>query len=399
MKVTALFLGGLCLTVSAAHALTLHVAPNGKDTWSGRQPQPNRSGTDGPLATLSGARDAIRRLKQQGGLPVGGVTVELQGGTYEMAQTVALGAEDSGTEAAPIVYRAQPGQEVRLTGAKAITGFSPTTDPAVLKHLPPEAHGKVVQADLKAQGITDYGKLTRRGFGNPMHESHLELFFRDQPMTLARWPNGDTYARIAALPAGQEGQSFVYEGDRPSRWVDEPDPWVFGYWYHDWADEYIPIEKIDPATKTITLPLPKPKFGFRNKQRWYALNLLSELDEPGEWYLDRATGILYFWPPAPVEQGRVTVSLLSTLLSLKDVAHVSLRGLILEGTRGTAVTISGGNDNALIACTLRNIGNRGVTIGGGARHGVVGCDIYRTSDGGISLSGGDRKTLTPAGHY
>ena len=400
MQTTALLLlGSIYLMAGAAHALTLHVAPGGKDTWSGQQPRQNEFGTDGPLATLAGARDAIRRFKQAGGLRTGGVTVELQGGTYEMAQSLALEAQDSGTADAPIVYRAAAGQEVRLTGARAITGFTPTTDAAVLKRLPPEAHGKVLQTDLKAQGITDYGKLTRRGFGNPVHEAHLELFFQDKPMTLARWPNGDGYARIAALPGGQEGQSFVYEGDRPARWVDEPEPWVFGYWYHDWADEYIPVEKIDPLGKTLTLKQPKPKYGFRNKQRFYALNLLSELDEPGEWYLDRATGILYFWPPAPLDQARVTVSILPSLLTLKDVSHVDLRGLILESTRGTAVTMTGGSANTIIGCTLRNIGNRGVVISDGIGHRVIGCDIYRTSDGGISLSGGDRATLTPAMHY
>ena len=61
--------------------MVLTVAPNGNDAWSGTRATPNRARTDGPLATLEGARDAIRKLKQAGGLPAGGVTVEVRGGT------------------------------------------------------------------------------------------------------------------------------------------------------------------------------------------------------------------------------------------------------------------------------------------------------------------------------
>jgi hypothetical protein len=40
-----------------------------------------------------------------------------------------------------------------------------------------------------ALGITDFGELQRRGFACPILPSALELFFRDEPMQLARWPN------------------------------------------------------------------------------------------------------------------------------------------------------------------------------------------------------------------
>ncbi len=45
-----------------------YVAVDGRDTWSGRLERPNRDGTDGPLASLAGARDAVQRLKAQGAL-------------------------------------------------------------------------------------------------------------------------------------------------------------------------------------------------------------------------------------------------------------------------------------------------------------------------------------------
>jgi hypothetical protein len=130
------------------------------------------------------------------------------------------------------------------------------------------------------------------------------------------------------------------------------------------------------------------------------MNILEELDKPGEWYLDRKTGILYFWPPAPLDGVETFVSILQKpVISLKNASYITVRGLTIEFICGTAIEVAGGNDNAIVDCCLRNIGNLGVTINGGARNGVRGCDIYQTGDGGISLAGGDRKTLTPAENY
>ncbi|MBM4048993.1 MAG: hypothetical protein FJ279_28165, partial [Planctomycetes bacterium] len=63
--------------------LVLSVAPNGNDSWSGTLAKPNVAKTDGPFVTLERARDEIRKMKQAGPLPAGGVTVELRGGVYE----------------------------------------------------------------------------------------------------------------------------------------------------------------------------------------------------------------------------------------------------------------------------------------------------------------------------
>ncbi|HIE51768.1 MAG TPA: right-handed parallel beta-helix repeat-containing protein [Armatimonadetes bacterium] len=390
----------LCMAVGdrATAARTFYLSTQGNDAWSGTLPTPNADGTDGPFATLERARDEIREMKKAGGLSEGGVIVELRGGVYWRAQTFELTAEDAGTKEAPIVYRARAGETVRLVGGKAIGGFKPVLDPAVLSRLEPTARGRVLQTDLQAQGITDFGELKRRGFGQPLHEAALELFFQDRPMTLARWPN-EGFVRIAATPAGKDGGQFAYEGDRPKRWTAEEDIWVHGYWFHDWADSYEKVEKIDLEQHIISTRPPHGVYGYKKGQRFYALNLLSELDQPGEWYLDRKTGLLYFWPPAPLEEGEAVVSLLPTLISLQDTAYITIQGLTLEVTRGTAVRITGGTHNLILGCTLRNLGNKAVIVSGGTANGVVGCDIYQTGDGGISLGGGDRQTLIPAGNY
>src|SRR5438874_1294789 len=126
------------------------VALNGRDSWSGKLAEPNRQRTDGPFATLERARDEVRKTKVNGGLPPGGITVEVRGGVYERERPFELTAEDSGSVEAPIVYRAAPGEQVHLDGGKVVTGFRPVTDASVLSRLEEGARGKVLQADLRA---------------------------------------------------------------------------------------------------------------------------------------------------------------------------------------------------------------------------------------------------------
>ncbi|MDH7569279.1 MAG: right-handed parallel beta-helix repeat-containing protein, partial [Armatimonadota bacterium] len=115
-------------------------------------------------------------------------------------------------------------------------------------------------------------------------------------------------------------------------------------------------------------------------------------------YLDRETGVLYFWPPAPLEKGEAVVSVLPSLVQLNGCSHVVLRGFRMEACRGTAVGVEGGTGCRIEACTFRNLGGGAVRVSGGTRHLVAGCDIYDVGEYGVSLNGGDRPSLTPAGH-
>lgn len=415
MLIRLIFVVTLLLARPVFSATDYFVAPNGSDANAGTKAK--------PFATLERARDAVCARKTSQSAFREKITVWLRGGDYFRTNSFELTAADSGTPESPIVWRAYKNERVRLLGGRTLTGFAPVSDATVLARLDEKARGQVVQLDLRALGITDFGEMKSRGFGRPAVAAHCELFFDHRPMTLARWPNAGEFAKIAGYPAasdhvdehgGNVGQlpgGFLYAGDRPQRWQDLSDLWVHGYWSYDWANSYEKVASLDVGQRLVKTGAPHGLYGFRKDQRFYFLNVLEELDQPGEWFLDRKTGVLYFWRPMtenfrhffsskPIIPKETIISLLDQpLLKLTAVSHVTFRGLILEATRGNAVEIRGGVSNRIAGCLLRNVGNSGVVIEGGTGHAVVSCDVLDTGDGGVSLTGGDRQTLTPGGHF
>ncbi|MBI3922306.1 MAG: right-handed parallel beta-helix repeat-containing protein [Armatimonadetes bacterium] len=389
--------------------MNLYVSNTGKDVWSGRLAAPNRAKTDGPFAHVERARDEIRKLKAGGPLKEP-VTISVRGGFYSFSRSFLLEAQDSGTPEAPIVYRAYRREQVRLLGGATVPpeAFKPLTDDNALARLDPAVRSRVLQADLRALGIFNFGSIPVKYNGAPPVP---ELFFNDQPMTLARWPNEgwSTIAKIidtGAIPRTGESSDrpgiFEYSGDRPARWNVEAGVWLLGYWCFDWYAEAIQVKSIDREKRQITLAAPSVygvKQGNPSPRRWCARNVFEELDQPGEYYLDRAARLLYFLPPGDSKGARIVLSTLNApVVSLHQTANLTLRGFVVEASLGNGIDIKGGSGNSLLACEIRNTRELGVNIEGGAGHRVEACDLHDTGTGGLVLSGGDRKSLTPGGH-
>lgn len=377
--------------------LKLYVSTVGNDNWSGKLSQPNRNKTDGPFATIEGTRDAIRILKKQKKLPKGDIIVEIRAGVYELPGTFELEAEDGGADAhSRIIYVGQKGKEVRLSGGKNLTKWDLVTDEAVLNKFSSDVRGKIYQSDLAAIGINDFGSPGGGG---------IELFFNNEPMWLSRYPNKG-FVKITGLlnedpvdirgTKGDKVGKFNYEDQRINEWKNEKDAWVSGYWFWDWSEQSHKVSKIDTEKKIMEVAPPYHGYGYRLGQWFYGFNLLSEIDEPGEYYVDREKGILYFYPPSEVKKGHAFVSVNKNIISMNKVSFLTIQGVILEGCRETVVKMEDCNQALLVGCTVRNAGDEGVVINGGTRNGVVGCDIYGVGSGGIKIDAGDRSTLTPA---
>jgi hypothetical protein len=384
--------------------LTLHVGPRGSDTGDGSEKQ--------PFASLERARDEIRARRQSGALPGGGVEVRVHGGEYQVSQTFSLSASDSGTETAPVIFRAVAGEKPIFRGGTRLTGWRRLSEADGYPQIPVESRSRVWVMELRAGGITNLLPLKLGGFasgnGFKTHPAH-ELFFNGQAMSLARGPN-EGFLRISqvAVKDGTKGYDregsrtgkFFYEGDRPSRWVNEPDLLLYGYWFWDWADSHERVVAIDPAAHLITLGQPWHTYGFSVGAPFFALNALSELDIPGEWYLDRRAGRVLFYPPSDPRQAVIDLSRFSApMVNLQNVAWVCFTGLTWELGSADAIHVHGGAHCLFAGCVVRHFAGNGMEIQGGQQHGLRSCDIYSMGRGGTAISGGNRKTLQPGGHF
>ncbi|WP_330436284.1 right-handed parallel beta-helix repeat-containing protein [Streptomyces sp. NBC_00825] len=393
------------------------VATDGKDS--------NRGTQAAPFATPEKARDAIRAWRQGApGRATAPVTVFLRGGTYRRTRSFTLEAQDSGAPGRPVTYAAYNGEQVRLVGGVDLpaTGFGAVSDEAIRNRLPAGSRDIVREFDLKALGITDYGQIVQTGYGLPRTVTPPELFFNSKAMTLARYPSTGFLAVGQVIDPGgnprsvlgdpdkmaaefAKGATFKYTDPRPSTWTDTSDVWMQGYWFYEWADGNLQIKAIDPAAQTVSTKTAS-MYSVKAGQRYYYYNVLEELDSPGEWYLDRATGKLYLYPPSDLTGASVQLSLLADPMAvLNGCSNVTFSNLTLEGSRGDGIVITDGTSNTVTDCTLRLLGGRAVTIGdasvsagprGGSGNEVRGCHIQATGQGGIALAGGDRATLTPA---
>ncbi len=387
------------LPVLPVPAVVFHVAPTGRDTADGSE--------QSPFPTLERARDAVRALKKSRGgrFPEGGVKVMIGGGSYPVERAVALTSEDSGTAEAPVVYQARASQTPVFRGSVRIAAWKPISNAEIRGKLDPSVRNRALEADLKALGVTDWGDATAL-------RRRPELFVNGKPQTLARWPNegfvktGDilgqeTFKVWNRIDGCRDGK-FRYLGDRPSHWLDEPDVRLYGYWFWDWFEEYQKVASIDVDAQSITLSQPYSRYGYRKDQRYHAVNVLRELDRPGEWYLDRRTGVVYWLPPEGLEWSKAETVLSvfdQPFISIDGVEHVMLLGLTLQEGRGDGIHIRGGADCLVAGCTMRRFGGDAIVVEGGRRHGVFGCTMHTLGCGGTRVAGGDRRTLVPAHHF
>ncbi|MFI4911235.1 MAG: right-handed parallel beta-helix repeat-containing protein [Sedimentisphaeraceae bacterium JB056] len=393
-----------------------------------------------PFSSLEQARDALRCLKEDGELEAS-VTIYLRGGDYFINDSFKLDQRDSGSSDYRVTYCAYNDEKVRFIGGVSIplSEFEEVTDKSILDRLPDESSGKVLKVNLKKRGITDYGKMSlyghSMGFLNAVTKfksgaASSQLFYNDESMQIARWPNDD-FAKIdevvqaGSVPRhwmddmkGSDNKSVLatyiqpedredpplgfkikISDDRIKRWTKAEDIWMFGYWYWDWSDQSVEVESIDFENNIISSVQPSA-YGVREKQRFYVYNLLEEIDMPGEWYLDRQTGDLYFYPPADASGGDVKLSLLDKpMIEMKDVHNVTVKGIDISVSRSSAFVIKDGGNCLVSDCMVSKVGGTAISTSGGKAHGVKNCVVFDVAASGISVSGGDRHTLSPAGHY
>lgn len=343
---------------TAAQALDLHVATTGNDGWSGRLAAPNAARTDGPLASLAGARDAIRKLKAQGPLREP-VWVLVAGGRYALTAPLELGPEDSGSATAPISYQAAANAKPVFSGGRVIRGFQPQRDGLWRAQVPEVAAGQWYFEQLWVNGR----RATRAR--NPNQFWYYLLDVQEEALA-----GGGRRAKQARQTVWMRPEDYpAIAGLTPEELKD-----VNLVVYHNWDNTRRFIDAVDDREKAlITSGEGMKSWNPWRKNSGYILeNYLRALDAPGEWFLAR-NGALYYRPLPGEDPARaeVVAPVVEKFVILKGdaansryVEHVSFKGLTFQ--HGQWLTPAGGFEPAQAAAPIEAVfqadGARHVTL-------------------------------------
>lgn len=287
---SCLLLAAVLSMVSASSlADTLyHIATDGNDAWSGHLVRPNAERSDGPLASLTAARDRVRMLKAGGPLREP-VRVIVEEGNYPLHKPLVLEAQDSGTARCPITYEAARDAKPSFSGGRRITGF---------------------QRDARGIWKTRIDEVAQGAW------SFEQLFVNGKRATRARTPNR-FYFYMQKVgqekldspgPAGATHRQRI--GVRPEDLdhLSQLDPQALSrvnlMIYHKWDTTRRFVHEIDPQkNEIVTLgKVMKSWNPWRANTRFHLENYRQALDAPGEWFLD-PNGTL-FYKPLPGEDMR-----------------------------------------------------------------------------------------------
>jgi parallel beta-helix repeat protein len=250
-----------------------------------------------------------------------------------------------------------------------------------------------------------------------------ELFFNAKPLTIARWPNEgfaktgsvvekgdiirdwmddrkgqDAYVAPEQRNDPPKGIAFKMDKELLRRWKSADEIWLYGYWFNNWSDQTLQVAGID-AQEGIIRSVQPSGYGVKSGQRFYAFNLLEEMDEPGEWYLDRSKGKLYLIPPENDPDAELHLSLLKdNFMTIDGVSNLLIEGIDFGYTRGSGIDIDNCSSVKLLDCKVANTGSYGIRIQGGNNNSVVRCEVFNNGSGGITVNGGNITALTPADH-
>ncbi|HSH09432.1 MAG TPA: hypothetical protein VK995_03535, partial [Oceanipulchritudo sp.] len=199
----------LAMAGQAFATQVLFVSPAGDDAWTGAFAEPLADGTDGPLATLEGAQAQAREWIADSTKPREEILINFREGDYPIHSPIVLTEKDSGIGPAPVTWQAYPGETVTLNGGLSISGFKLLGEMDIESRIPMAHRNKVYVVNLRGKKIDYSEPLKKRDFYDLDKPGPLQVYYRDELMTLARYPN-DGWMLIADVP--QDGGTPINKG-------------------------------------------------------------------------------------------------------------------------------------------------------------------------------------------
>ena len=350
-----------------------------------------------PFKTVAEAQTKIREMKADGTMPDGGVTVLLANGNYE---PIAFTEEDSGTESAPIVYKAAEANGATITGGVTLSAddFVALDDDEKAKLIDEAAKEAVIKVDLTKYGITkdDLGDTAFKNDTSSGRDENgnvhgfAELFIDTERMTLARYPNDDF------LKTGETDGVTVFGikdevKERAVNW-DTENLLTGGYFCYDWSFSTIPVSDVDTDNLTVTLA-EEDYYGIAKNRRYFFLNVFAETDMPGEYYIDRENLILYVYPTENFNSASIVLSVSDKdIVEAENASYLNFEQLNFSASRANGFTINGSNIN-ISDCKISGIRANAIEVRG-TNITIENNEICDIGDYAILMYGGEPETLT-----
>jgi len=396
--VTSILISVLLVLSEGAVAETLYVSPEGNDGWAGNFVRPNADRSDGPLASLPGARDAVRKRKATGQLSKP-LNVSIADGTYRLMQPVSFGPEDSGQPDAPVTYEAAPGAQPVFSGGRVITGWKQGADDVWTAHVSDVAAGSWYFEQLWVNGR----RATRARAPNKFFHYMLDV---REDVVAAKNPRRARQARQTIQVRPQDIRSLA--GLTAEELKD-----VNLLAFHKWDNTRRFLDSVDVDSGTlVTSGEGMKSWNPLTRNTGYVLeNYRAALDAPGEWFLDR-DGTL-FYHPLPDEDmttAEVVAPVAEKLLVLagdpasgKLVQYLSFKGLSFRHAQwltpasgfepaqaaapiDAVVLADGARQIAFEDCEIAHIGTYAVWFRKGCRDDAVRrCYIHDVGAGGVRI--------------
>ncbi|MCM2370119.1 right-handed parallel beta-helix repeat-containing protein [Aporhodopirellula aestuarii] len=395
-----------------AGTTTLFVAPAGNDQWSGRLAEPQKN--DGPLATLDAARLKVRQLKTTN--PADTIEVQIRGGTYQLRETVVFGPQDSGSQDAPVIYKAFPGETPVFTGGIEISNWKKCAkDPA---GVAPEAKGQLWAAEIpralneqwNIKSLYDSETLLKRARSNGFHYADVEKEndFNRQGKKLT------SVLEYEGEPVAPFDRTVHFRDEDIKDW---PNPSDIELILKDrpWLANIIPLERIDTQNRIAHLAVDPTYQAMNPNNRYWVENAIDYLDEPGEWVFSSAEGRLYFWPEGDIKDMHIVAPYLQEFIRVEGtedgpfVKHLHFEGLtfshgvrdsLLEGDQGlqhdwemydkgnAVVRFRFAEDCDVASCVIRSSSGTGIRLDLHCqRINITRNHLHHLGGGGVVLSG------------
>jgi len=352
------------------------------------------------IADCTGVEKAvqkIRAMRKQNGIPEGGFIVYLRGGYYMFENPLSFTEEDSGSADAPIIYSAYNDEEVIFTSGTHIpaSAFEPVIDPQVRIRFYNNVVNKVKQVDLKKLGVKSFvtvkGSYNGDGPADPDAAPQGIFTVNDKQKTLARWPDG-TYAKTGhSIVLKKWAGAELSANTAPiERWANAKDPAISGFLKWNWKADTARV-KIDAENKKF-ITLDATYDGIEANKNYYVFNLMEEITVPGEWYVDRDTLTLYYYPDQYLDMNSAKFLLVGTndcnIVNMDKVCHITFSGVDFCGSVKDAVKVNDSFDVKILGADFKN-SRRGIVSQGSTEYlSVRGCNFYYLLNGAVRLHGG-----------